>query len=84
MKPKRYYVKWRDACSEDNGERKIDEVKPSLCIWETIGFLVHQDSTYLVLSQSCVNYPDADGDHFRVNRMMTIPKAWVIKKRVLK
>lgn len=79
MKRKLLYVLWEDACSMSGGGwhsmEDLENMSP-LPI-HTIGWLVKETKTYLVLASHL------DGGGFTGSGDLCVPKAWIKKKKVV-
>lgn len=72
------YVVWRDAVSSDSWERLDEAARLELHEIRTLGFLVSEDDSQLVVA---LNY-DRDGD--AVSQCIAIPQDWIVKRRTLR
>lgn len=71
------YVVWQDACSDDSWNGPDDGFEDPHTI-HTLGFLVFEDKAKIVVAQNI--------DMNKMGRSMeiSIPTAWILKKKLLK
>ncbi len=70
-------IVWDDAHELAYGWKETDELKPQPELIESVGFLVQESESHVVLA-SCLS---ADGYH---NGHFQIPRALIVSQRVLK
>jgi len=75
MKYKVIYFEWVDATAEA-GWMDLGADKSMVSI-KTVGWLVEETKTYISVSTSVSN-------HGHMNGYLTVPKAWITKRRYVK
>ena len=77
MKYPAVYIEWFDAQSEDNWHF-VDELEDELPLIRTLGFLLREHKDRIVVAQNL------DSENESTSMVMTIPRAWIKRKRRLK
>jgi hypothetical protein len=75
QKPKTIYLEWMDACSASGWQNFSVDSSPVPLF--TVGFLIKEEKDYITLSTTT----DKMG---QFNGYMTVPKAWIKKRRNVK
>lgn len=78
-KPRIVYVEWVDAVAHSSWDT-TQKLHVDVC--ETVGFLVAEEDEFIGVAAAISE--DREEKDLKVNAVITIPKAWIRKKRYLK
>lgn len=71
-------ITWNDACGSDGYTKDGNDIPRSM-ILETVGHIVKEDKHGVIVAQDYIT-----GENPRFRQTLSIPKAYIVKKTMLK